>query len=158
MKNMDDTSSKEDFDVPIAKSKGVEVKEHAKVIPKKSKYSKELKGKQTLQSSKKYEVKLLRKYTNEIQQVRREEPTRRSTELMSFGSTFFTPAKRNNPQDPIFINEDEEDTLNLTPLQICVPYSKEQSKTTIQEDDDASFKGDDIEETELEGIFFEGNF
>ena len=60
-----------------------------------------------------------------------------------------TSAKSNLPQDPIFIDENEKETLDLAPLQICVPHLKN------TEEDDASFEGEDMEETRMKNIFKE---
>ena len=57
---MDDTSLEQDSDIPTTMSNGVEIKEHFRVILKKSRYLKEPKGKKTFQSSKKDESNYLK--------------------------------------------------------------------------------------------------
>ena len=97
----------------MQKSKGVKIKEQAKVIPKKSRYYEEPKGKQTTQPSEKDEARLLRKLIKEILRERKEEPTRRSTRLRTPRSGFASSIKSNTLKEPIFIDEDEEDLLFL---------------------------------------------
>ena len=72
---MDDTLEK-DSNFPFTKNKGMKIKESAKVIPKRSRYSNDLKGKKTQQSSKKDEAKLLRKLLKESQKAKKKEPTK----------------------------------------------------------------------------------
>ena len=68
--------------------------------------------------------KMKQSYFKESQKAKKKEPTKWSNRMKSSGLAFATSAKSNLPQDPIFIDKDEEETLDLTPLQNYVPHSK----------------------------------
>ena len=96
-KHMYDTSSKGNLDIPTTKSKGVKIKEPARVIRKIFKYSNDSKGKKNQQFSKKDEAKLLRKFIKETQKTKKKEPTRRSSKMKSSALASATSIKSNLP-------------------------------------------------------------
>ena len=59
-------SSDEETDVPSIKSKGVNIKERTLIIPKKSRYSEESKGKEFSCASEKEVTKLLKKHMKQV--------------------------------------------------------------------------------------------
>ena len=69
--------------------------------------------------------------------------------MKSSGPASTTSTKSNPPPDPIFIDEDEEETLDFTPLQIHIPHSE-----SIKEDD-AFSEGEAMEDFEWKNIFEE---
>ena len=101
--------------------------------------------------------KFLKKHMKKVQQSSREEATRRSSRLRSTRSGSASMSKQ--AHDPIYLEESEEESSDVTPLQVLFPHSKEQSEIeSEEEEDDASSEGEDLFETRDFSGFDAGEF